>query len=212
MLKAMILFYPGCGGSMLNRVLSLTDLAIMGTDGENPQEHVTKVSAEEKLLRYLNWGGYGEDWKIYERRGRYSWKTGKNDFVNYEMSPLWLIDRVHAPEFINLEQQGLWEPDNTFEHFIFISITEQDKKFVERQEQSKNYSMDYDIQYPLLLQLEQRFADRSMHIPFASFFDQTQFVDEIKKIDQRIGLALNYDYVIQIWKKWLEHSQAVWKL
>jgi hypothetical protein len=210
-LKAVVVFYPGSGGAMLSRVLSLSDKTIMGTNGENPQEHSTVVSIKEKAQRFLSWGGYGKDWKENERRGRYSYKIGKSQFIDYKQSALWLIDRLHATEFYVYESQGLWNSNDTFENFIFIDITDQDRAFIEKNQASKLYTIDYAQEVLMWHRLIWRFDNRSYHVPFSSFFDQGQFMSHVDKLNRWLDLELDLDLVALVWKKWLDESQAVWK-
>jgi len=212
MLKAVNIYYPGTGGNMLSRVLSLAPNAILATDGDNLLEHETRVSAEEKMQRFLNWGGYNKNWKEKEDAHKYSYRLGVIPFVSYEKSPLWLIEKLHPTEFYYKEQQNLWDKNNTFEHVIFTTVTEQDLRFVTRKEQSKSYSVHYNIEYPLMCELETRFADRRIDIPFGCFFSQHEFMEQIKKINDHIGLDLNLDYAAQIWQKWYVESITVWNM
>ena len=210
-LKAVVIFYPGSGGAMLSRVLSLSDKTIMGTNGENPQEHSTTVSVKEKAQRFLNWGGYGKDWKENERLGRYSYKIGKSQFADYEYSALWLIDRLHAIEFHAHETKGYRNPNNTFKNFIFITITDQERAFIEKNQASKLYTIDYNQEALMQQKLIERFDDRSYYVPFSSFFDQEQFMAHVEKLNRCLELELDLDLGLQVWKKWLHESLAVWK-
>ena len=211
-LKAVNIYYPGTGGNMLSRVLSLAPNAIMATNGDNILEYQTLVSAEEKMQRFLNWGGYNQKWKQKEDAHTYSYRLGVVPFVNYETSSLWLIEKLHPTEFYYKEKQNLWDKNNTFEHFIFTTITAQDLQFITRKQASKSYSVHYDIEYPLMCELETRFADRRIDIPFGCFFSQNEFMDQIKKINDHIGLELNLDYALQIWQKWYAESTIVWNI
>lgn len=210
MLKAVNIYYPGTGGNMLSRVLSLAPNAILATNGENPLEYETLVSAEEKMQRFLNWGGYNYKWKQREDAHKHSYRLGIVPFIKYEKSPLWLIEKLHPTEFYYKEQLNLWEKNNTFEHFIFTTVTKQDIKFVTTKQISKSYSVNYDIEHPLMCQLETRFADRRIDIPFGCFFSQNEFMDHIKKVDSQIGLDLDLDLAAQIWQKWYTESTKVW--
>ena len=210
-LKAVVVFYPGSGGAMLSRVLSLSTKTIMGTNGENPQEHSTATSVKEKAERFLSWGGHGKDWKENERRGRYSYKTGASEFIDYEQSALWLIDRLHATEFYNYENQGLWEPDNTFENFVFIDITDQDREFIEKNQTSKQYTIDFAQESLMWHRLIKRFDHVSYHVPFASFFDRVQFMAHVDKLNHWLDLELDLGLAEQVWKKWLDESLVIWK-
>lgn len=210
MLKAVNIYYPGTGGNMLSRVLSLAPNAIMASNGENLKEHETVVSAEQKLERFLNWGGYNTDWKIKEDSYKYSYRLGLIPFIEYENSSLWLIEKLHPTEFYYKEKQNLWTMQSTFRHFIFTTVTAEDIRFVFTKQKSKSYSVNYHIEHPLMCELENRFADRRIDIPFGCFFSQNEFMDQIQKINDTIGLDLNLDYAAQIWKKWYAESTAVW--
>lgn len=211
MLKASIIYYPGSGGSFLGRILSLHPNAMMGTNGQNLNEHSDRVSTADKLEKFIKWGGYNRQWKINESSTKFSYKTGANQFIDYETSPLWLVDHLHPTQFLQLESHGLWEPTNTFEKFVFITINDNDKNFLEQNQRAKSYVFEYDQEYPKFLELKERFKNNSIDIPFDCFRDRVKFLKNIQVVDQWLGFDLDLDLVKKVWTAWQEASNTVWK-
>lgn len=212
MLKASIIYYPGSGGSFLYRILTLSEKTIMGTGGANKLEYITETTKLQRLERYINWGGYNTEWKNNESRAKLSYKIGDSEFIKYELSPLWLIDKLHPSEFVLYESQKLWDPSNTFENFVFIDIDSDDVEFLLKNQQSKLYNLNFNQEQLLYAELERRFEKNKYNIKFKSFFDETLFLQEIKNIDTWLNLKLDFELVKILWNKWFLESSIVWKI
>jgi hypothetical protein len=211
-LKASIIYYPGSGGSFLFRVLTLSEKTIMGTGGTDPCEPITCFTKFQRLERYLNLGGSGPDWKKNEGVARLSYKLGVTEFIDYETSSLWLIDKLHPSEYTHFELQNLWEPHNMFEHFVFVDIDSDDQEFLAKNEKSKIYNFNYENEQILYKKLSDQFVDNAHRIKFKSFFDESSFVQEIQEIDLKLNLELDFDLVKILWRKWFFESTRVWKM
>lgn len=184
----------------------------MGTGGDDVAEATVAFTKQQRLERYLNWGGYNDQWKTNERKAKLSYKTGRSQFVEYENSPLWLIDKLHPTEFVFYETKKLWEPDNTFENFIFVEIDQDDVEFLIKQQTAKLYNLNFDQEQQIYHRLLYRFSKNNYKIKFKNFFDETLFLQEIKNIDTWLDLHLDLDLVKILWNKWFEESKRVWKL
>jgi len=213
MLKTLILYLPGTGGSFLQRVLTLSEKTIAGTGGDNVDEYQIRFSAAERLARNLQWGGHGSRWKEHERLTRYGYMLGVNDWVDYKDSPLWFIDKWHPSQFrfFKSKKQELFGA-NFFESIIDIQVTDEHKKFLLDNQQSKQYTLDWSDQCEHLEHVMKDYADIPwLTIPFSNFFNQQEFLDSIVQIDQQLDLELNLDYVTQLWQRWFAESNKVWK-
>jgi hypothetical protein len=211
MLKTLILYLPGTGGSFLQRVLTLSEKTIAGTGGDNADEYQIRFPVAERLARNLQWGGHGSRWKEHERLTRYGCVLGINDWVDYEKSPLWFIGKWHPGECIRFKKQGLFG-ENFFKSIIDIQVTIEHKKFLLDNQQSKKYTLDWDKEYQELEHVVEVCADiPRLTIPFSNFFKQQEFLDSIAYINQQLDLELNMDYVTQLWQRWFAESNKVWK-
>jgi hypothetical protein len=212
MLKSLILYLPGTGGSFLQRVLTLSEKTITGTGGDDVNEYQTQISAADRLSRYLQWGGQGVKWKHNESRSRYGYVLGINDWVNYEDSPLWFIEKWHPFEYRNFTEQGLLGTE-FFQSIINIQVTDEHKKFLLDNQQSKQYTLDWNKDHYELDHIMKAHADIPwLTIPFSSFFKQQEFLDNIEKINQELDLELNMNYVEQLWQRWFAESTKVWTI
>jgi hypothetical protein len=210
MLKSMILYLPGTGGSFLQRVLTLSEKTIAGSGGNDIAEYQNQISAADRLTRYLQWGGHGTKWKQNEGRTRYGYVLGVNDWVNYEDSPLWFIEKWHPFEYRNFKEKGLFGA-NFYESIIHIQVTDEHKKFLLDNQQSKQYQVECDNDHRELGHIMKAHADIPwLTIPFSSFFKQQEFLDNIEKINQELDLELNMNYVEQLWQRWFAESIKVW--
>jgi len=210
MLKTLILYLPGTGGSFLQRVLTLSEKTIAGTGGNDATEYQTKFSASDRLSMNLQWGGYGSKWKDNERLTRYGYVLGITDWVNYETSPLWFIEKWHPFEYRNVKEQGLFG-ENFFESIINIQVVDEHKKFLLDNQQSKKYTIDWDKDQQELECIRETHVDIPwITIPFSDFFKKQEFLDNIEQINQQLELELNMDYVEQVWQRWFAESNKVW--
>lgn len=210
MLKTLILYLPGTGGSFLQRVLTLSEKTIAGTGGDDVNEHQTRVSAVDRLNRNLQWGGLGSKWKDNERRTRYGYVLGVNDWVNYEDSPQWFIEKWHPFEYRSFKDRGLLG-ENFFESIINIQVGNEHKKFLLDNQRSKKYTLDWNSDNNELERIMKTHADIPwLTIPFSSFFKQQEFLDNIAQINHKLDLELNMDYVTQLWQRWFAESTKVW--
>jgi hypothetical protein len=211
-LKASIIYYPGSGGSFLFRVLTLSEKTIMGSGGEHVTEHSDFFTKTQRLERYLNWGGYNNEWKKNEGLARLTYKTGLSQFVDYEDSVLWLIDKLHPTEFAFYESQNLWQSDNTFEKFIFIEVDSDDIDFLLANQKTKSYNLNFEKEQCLYQQLSSRFDKNKYSLKFKSLFDESLFLQEIQNINRWLNLELDFELVKILWNKWFLESKVIWKI
>ena len=97
MLKAAIVYLQGSGGNLLSRSLSLSEKTVAYLPVEySQQQPYLELSATDRFAFYNNW-----DYTNWIRSESLSiwYKHGKQDFVNYENSDLWLIDQFHPAMF-----------------------------------------------------------------------------------------------------------------
>ena len=100
MLKASIIYIPGTGGSFLRRVLSLGKNMIVDLA-------YRKLDTDQKFNLFNNWNSH--NWKMAEALYRPEYRSGAQNFFEFEKSPLFLIDAWHPTEFLSHDQgQQCW--------------------------------------------------------------------------------------------------------
>jgi hypothetical protein len=55
------------------------------------------------------------------------------------------------------------------------------------------------------------FKDILLTIPFDSFFDRIQYLNQISKLDTELDLELDLNLVDDLWKLWFSQSSITWK-
>jgi hypothetical protein len=209
MLKATIIYLPGSAGSMLYKTLTLSEKTITGTKGQDLEEYNKKLTAQEKFSRYITWDS--TDWKTQERKDLLGYVNGRIDFHHYEESDLWTIDSWHPLEFHNqYTQKTLWG-EKFYENVISIQVGPEHKEFLLANQTAKRYSLDFDKEYQCLNILCGIFGNILLTIPFDSFFNKIQYLDQISKLDTELYLELNLDLVEDLWEHWFKESLLIWK-
>jgi hypothetical protein len=209
MLKATIIYLPGSAGSMLYKTLTLSEKTITGTRGQDPEEYNKKLSAREKFSRYMTWDS--KDWKTQERKDRLGYADGCTDFYHYENCDLWTIDSWHPQEFFNqYTQKTLWG-EKFYEKVVSIQVGTEHKEFLLANQTAKGYSLDFDQEYQYLDTLCSMFGNILLTIPFDSFFDRTQYLNEIARLDTELDLELDLNLVGDLWELWFKESLLIWK-
>ena len=202
MLLANIIYLPGTGGSFLRRALTLSDRAIMHDSRQ-------QISAQEKFLLYNNWNS--QEWKQAEKMYRPAYKTGDQEFYLYEQSNLYLIDAWHPAEFIEHDNLGTAWQTGAWPWLIFVTVEQHHKEFLEQNQSSKSYSLDWQKESESIRYLIDRYHDRALYLKFDDLFDELIFLQNIQGIDRKINLNLDLTLVNQLWIRWYTESMKVWQ-
>ena len=202
MLTAAVIYVPGSGGSFLRRALCLSDDAIF--------EHAdVAVSALDKFHCYNNWNT--NDWKSTERLFRPLYRTGVQEFCDFEKSALRLIDAFHPEEFWNHEQNQIAWLENAWPNLIFISVNPSRRNFLENNQGTKNYSVNFDLEHLYWQQLFDRYDGAKYLLDFEQLLSWQDFSVWVNNIDQHLELGLRFDLVQQLWASWFECSSRIWR-
>lgn len=120
-LKAAIIYVQGSGGNLLARTLTLGEDTIPYVPEHLCTEQPTlELPHSQRLCIYDNWNS--ENWAESEKLALW-YRFGKNDFVNYENSPLHMVAQFHCHEFETEQQKGvLWSSIDQWQHIIFIDF------------------------------------------------------------------------------------------
>jgi hypothetical protein len=187
----------------------MSEKTITGTKGQDLDEYKKKLTANEKFIRYTTWNS--TDWKRSERRDELSYKIGAIDFHHYEECELWTIDNWHPIEFYTHHTQKILWDKNFYEKVISIQVGLEHKEFLLKNQITKSYSLDFDNEYQCQAEISTMFKDILLTIPFDSFFDRIQYLNQISKLDTELDLELDLNLVDDLWKLWFSQSSITWK-
>ena len=208
MLKATIIYLPGTGGHMLYKTLTLSEKTITGTNCADLEEYKKKLSAQEKFNRYVVWDA--NNWKKEEAKDFLSYRRGKVDFHHYEQSDLWLIDYWHPVEFAQMLTSNNLLGDNFYQHVIFIDVDFDHQEFLSKNQETKNYTLNFVSELTQLRQLQNQFRDISCTVSFSNFLNQVSYKQDIEKLNHQLSLGLDMNLVEQLWQAWSRESNLVW--
>jgi hypothetical protein len=201
MLKAAIIYVPGTGGSFLRRTLSLGKDLIVETAYES-------IAVEQKFQLFNNWNSI--NWKSAEKLHRPAYRNNKQEFYHFEQSDLLLIDAWHPTEFLQHDQSESAWPTGQWANLIFINVTESGREFIEHNQQTKMYRVEWATEIHNFNLLKQQYKDISINIDFDDLCNQQQFLVQIDKINFKLDLHLDMDLVAQLWKSWHTASEHIW--
>jgi hypothetical protein len=201
MLKAAIIYIPGTGGSFLRRALSLGKDLIVESAYDN-------MDVEQKFSLFNNWNS--ANWKSAEKLHRPAYRDDKQEFYHFEQSKLWLIDAWHPVEFLQHDQQELAWRAGQWTNLIFINVNKSDKEFIERNQKTKTYRVDWESETRDFDLLKQQYNDNSINIGFDELCNQQQYLVQVDRINSELDLHLNMDLVSQLWKSWHAASEHAW--
>ena len=201
MLLANIIYFPGTGGSFLRRALTLSDLCIMHDANQ-------QLSAREKFVAYNNWNRHA--WKGAENLHRPAYRTGQQEFWLFEQSHLYLIDAWHPAEFSAHDQTAsAWQP-GAWPWLIVITVRPEHRDFLERNQQTKSYRLDWHTENTQLQYLTHLYASRIIELSFDTLLTRSDFLRSVENIDRVLHLDLAMDLVAKLWTTWYEESRATW--
>jgi len=202
MLLANIIYFPGTGGSFLRRALTLSDQAIMHDSHQ-------QISAKEKFFLYNNWNA--QEWKQAEKMYRPDFKTGNQEFYCFEQSNLYLIDAWHPTEFLDHDNQGTAWQTGAWPWLIFITVEQYHREFLEKNQSTKSYNLDWQKESESFQCLRDRYHDRALYLKFNDLLNESIFLQNIQDIDRKINVHLDLTLVNKLWTKWYKESMKIWR-
>lgn len=212
MLKAAIVYVQGSAGSLVNRSLTLDPETIALLPVEHAEEqHVFDISTEDRMQLYSNWNHL--DWKFTELHIRTWYQRGKNNFVNYELSPKFLISAMHPCMFYNDNNAEVWTQDNFWENIIFIDWEPESLGAIIDNAKAKRPDLEHAQQIPnevkTINELKEQY--NGLSISWESIQQVDTYLTEISRLATELGLNINIDLVEQLWHSWNTETKLILK-
>lgn len=202
MLKAAIIYIPGCGGSFLRRTLSLSDQLIF-------EKAFETKSSQEKFSLFNNWNE--SDWKSAETLYRPLYRLGRQDFVDFKVSNLFLIDAWHPTEFTEHDRsQKCWEK-GAWPNLIIINVNESFRQFIESNRVRKKYSVDWNKEQQAITDIREIYQDRIIDLDFTDMLNEQKFLRQIESISFKLSLNLEISLASSLWQTWFDKSNKIWQ-
>jgi len=201
MLKAAIIYLPGSGGNFLRRVLSMSQDCIVN-------DAYTQFNVQQKFALFNKWNS--KNWKAAESLYRPIYRTGGQEFYHFEQSNLLLIDSWHPTEFLTHDQQQICWSTGSWPYLIFLHIQDSFKEFIEKNQKTKTYKLDWGLEQQEFAVLRNQYDNRAIDINFDDLCDEQKFFYAIEKINTQLSLNLDLELSLQLWKTWYSKSEAAW--
>jgi hypothetical protein len=213
MLKAVIVYVPGSGGNLLSRSLCLSEqtVAIL-PDSLAESQPTYRLSSAQRLQLYNNWNVL--DWTHTETVLNIWYRTGKNDFVNYEQSDLDLIDQFHPCAFENeTRKQVLWESVDVWPHVIFIRYhaksLDQIVQFAKiKRPDLKHHDQIYSRELAGYQRLLTAIPNR-LEIWWEDMLQLDTYLAALTQLTRQLRIQINQEQVSHLWKSWDLNSRLI---
>jgi len=213
MLKAAIVYLQGSSGNLLGRTLSLSEQTVAYLPMQYAEQQPTmEVSVNDRFKYYNNWNA--TNWTATETDLRIWYRTGMQDFVNYETTKKWLIDCSHPANFKSeLDKKVLFETEKSWEHLIFIRYADASLEIIKKLAKLKRPDLNHiaqinnieiDIFNDLILQYP-----AAHYIDWEDMLELPSYITAIKKLAIKLNLILDYAIVEQLWMSWHSETQKV---
>jgi len=211
MLKAVVVYMQGTGGNLLLRSLCLADNTISPVAQELKEQQPTlNLNAEQKFKLYNNWNH--DNWTQTETSINIWYHRGLQDFVNYELSDLYLIDAFHPMDWENENQKLiLWGDPSAWQHRIMITWQPESFDLIHKLARLKRKDLNHSAQLPT----EMAAYDRTLAthtgptIAWESMLNKHTYLAEIKRLADMLNLNLDLDLVAQLWHSWKRTTDQV---
>ena len=204
MLKAAIVYLQGSGGNLLARSLALSEKTVAYLPVEySQQQPYLELSAPDRFAFYNNWDH--TDWIKSESLSIW-YKHGRQDFVNYENSDLWLIDQFHPAMFKSeTTKQVLWDNINVWEHLIFIKYQSSSVNSIKKLAKLKRPDYTHVLQIErteLNIFAKMQSTYQANIINWEHMLEKNSYIDAIKNLSQKLNLDLDLELVVKLWQSW----------
>jgi len=212
-LKAAVIYIQGSGGNLLTRGLTLAEDTIPYVHEDLCEQQPTlNIAAEERLSLYDNW-----DWKNWKESEKLAlwYRFGKNDFVNYENSPLHMVAQFHCQEFeTENEQSVLWSSLEQWQNFIFITFDSDSMPVIAELAKRKrpdlaHYEQIWSKELDCFARLSHA-VPGAITIKWEHMLETHRYVDMILDLADRLSLApIDENHVRQLHQSWLYNTNQV---
>jgi len=212
MLAAAIIYLQGSGGNLLARSLSLDPATVAYLPPELASvQHDYSLDVDQRLALYNNWNY--QNWIQSEKELKIWYHAGQNDFVNYENTPLKLIDQFHPVMFETECQRGLlWTSPGVWANTIFITYTDSSLDKITYLAKVKRRDLAHEHQIPAELAAMTRLRHmlpNGVGIAWEEMLELDSYIAAIQRIGKQISVAVHPDSVSKLWHSWNYNTQKV---
>jgi hypothetical protein len=212
MLKAAIVYVQGSAGNLLSRTLSLSEQTVAIVPKSLAVEQPTlALTAAERFALYNNWNS--DNWTKTEKDIGIWYRTGDQDFVNYELSPLGLIDQFHPEQFeTENRQQVLWNNINSWQHLIFIKYQANSLDTIIKLAELKRKDLSHCKQ---IVNSELDAFDRltSAYTGITVNWEDMQqlgsYLECIANVSQQLNIAVDPCWATTLWTSWRQATDTL---
>lgn len=201
----------GTGGNLLSRSLSLADNTISYLpDNLSAQQPQLRLTANEKFELYNNWDS--KDWTTTEKSIAIWYHHGKQDFVNYQNSNLWLIDQFHPDAWLNEnDKKILWETDQVWEHIILITWKKESFEQIKNLARLKRTDLNHAQQLPTEIKAYQNYyqCHKGLTIAWEDMLDEQMYTKEVQRLSTVLNLQIDVELVRKLWQNWQQSTFAL---
>jgi hypothetical protein len=209
MLKSIIVYPPGAGGTLLQRVMTLDERTIWGSGGRSADETMERVGSDQRLQVSCTWGHSPDTWKEQEWLTRYGYISGPLPWERYVLSPLWFIDRAHPSGLLEPAGQERYQ-SHPPESVIMIEPSEQDRDLLEANQGTKGYTLHWDWEIECMARVRAQWAAiPTRTIPFHHLMHGGMFLSTMHGVGELTGLHMPPEYVRIIWASWQQANRAL---
>ena len=205
MLKAAIVYLQGSGGNLLSRTLSLSEKTVAYLPVEySQQQPYLELSVLDRFAFYNNWDY--TDWIKSESLSIW-YKQGRQDFVSYENSNLWLIDQFHPAMFKSETiKRVLWDSVNVWEHLIYVKYQSSSIELIKKMAKLKRPDLSHigQIDFTELVTFNdiQRDYPATIIVNWEDILVQTNYIKIIAQLSEKLNLDLDLTLVTKLWQSW----------
>jgi hypothetical protein len=212
MLKAVIIYVQGTGGNLLARTLTLCESTIPYVPRELAEQQPTlHATAKQRLEWNNNWNAH--DWTETELSRAIWYRKGLQEFVNYELSELNLIDYFHPMDFERENgRQLLWTSVQSWQHLIYIRHRTTSLPLIKTLADRKRRDLKHvyvieSQEMPKFHQLRDQYP--GLTIDWEDMLSLDTYLIAIQRLAQALKLELDYTLVQELWTSWKQATDEI---
>jgi hypothetical protein len=205
LLKAAIVYVPGSGGNLLSRTLCLSEKTIAIVPKElSGKQPTVQLTAKERYEIYNNWKA--SNWIETETDIRIWYHTNDQEFVNYQLSALELIDQFHPKQFEDENnRQLLWTNIESWKHLIFIQYQEENLNKIIKLAELKRQDLSHKQQI-LHNEIDAFKRLTNSYSGYTVNWEDMQSIDTyifcIDNLSRQLNLTIDLELVEKLWISW----------
>ena len=211
MLKAVVVYMQGTGGNLLTRSLCLANNTISPLPIEyKDQQPRLDLDKQEKFKIYNNWNA--QDWTQTEKEIAIWYHHGHQEFVNYELSDMYLIDQFHPVDFEKENSsQTLWNNLSQWSHVILITWQQQNLDLISKLARLKRKDLNHLLQLPKEIKIYQQILAQhsGLTVAWENILQKQTYLAEVKKLALALHLDLDLDLVGSLWDSWKQSTDMI---